>query len=131
MLTNLKSRGIEVESADVVLRNLAEAHNMTPVQLYNIALGQAGPGRGQGGHGQRGDRQGEGVAEHEQGGTIRIGRMTLNAYCNGNGLNVNEAVKKLQSAGFKASSDMTIRNIADSTGVHPSEIRTLLEPPVQ
>ncbi len=131
MLTNLKSRGIEVTSPDVVLGDLAEAHKMTPSHLYYIALGQAGPGGGQRGHGQRGERQGEGGAEHEQGGTIRVGRMTLNSYCNQNGLDVNEAVKKLQDSGFKASPDMTIRSIADITGVHPSEIRTLLEPPIQ
>ncbi|MBW7992237.1 MAG: DUF4405 domain-containing protein [Planctomycetes bacterium] len=147
ILTNLKSRGIEVESADVVLGDLAEAYNMTPAHLYDIALGQAGPGRGQGGHGEGGRGFGgpggraeqyadtqkvDTGVEHQQEGSIRgIGRMTLNSYCNQMGLDVNEAVKKLQNAGFKASSDMTIRNIADSTGVHPSEIRTLLEPPVQ
>lgn len=145
ILANLKLRGIEVTSADVVVGDLAEAHNMTPAHLYDIALGQAGPGRGQGGHGeggrgfggpggrteQHGDTQGDIGAEHEQGGTIRVGRMTLNSYCNQTGLDVNEAVKKLQNAGFKASSDMTIRSIADSTGAHPSEIRTLLEPPSQ
>ncbi len=153
ILRNLESRGIEVKSADVVLGDLAEAHNMTPAHLYDIALGQAGPGRGQGGPGQRGQRQGAGGrgpggpgiraeqradtqidigVEHEGGENIRgIGRMTLKSYCNQMGLDVNEAVKKLQDAGFKASSDMTIRSIADSTGAHPSVIRTLLEPPIQ
>ena len=133
ILINLNSRGIEVESADVVLRDLAEANNMTPAHLYNIAVGQTGPGRGQGGHGQRGERQGgEGVAEHEQGGSGRgFGRMTLKSYCDQMGLDVNEAVKKLQNAGFKANSDMTMRSIADSTGIHPSEIRSLLESPIQ
>ncbi len=154
ILTNLKSRGIEVTSPDVVLGDLAETYNMTPAHLYDIALGQAGPGRGQGGSGQRGERQGEGGgrgfggpggrteqhgdtqgdigAEHEQGGTIRgFGRMTLKSYCEQTGLDVNAALKKLQEAGYKASSDMTIRSIADSTGVHPSEIRNLLEPRIQ
>ena len=121
ILTNLKSQGIEVESADVVLGDLAEMHNMTPAQLYDIALGQAGHGGGP----QGGERHGEG------GSGRGFGQMTLSSYCNQMGLDVNEAVKKLQSAGFKASSDMTIRNIADSTGVHPSEIRTLLESPAQ
>ncbi|MBC8473177.1 MAG: DUF4405 domain-containing protein [Planctomycetes bacterium] len=142
ILTNLKSRGIEVKSADVLLGDLADAHNMTPAHLYDIALGQAGPGRGQGGHGEGGrgfggpggrtDAQGDTGAEHEPGEAIRgIGRMTLSSYCNQMGLDVNEGVKKLQKAGFKASPDMTIRSIADSTGVHPSEIRTLLEAPIQ
>ena len=126
IFSNLKSHGIEVESGDVVLGELAEAHNMTPAHLYDIALGQAGAGGGpQGGSGQRGERHGEGVSGRG------FGKMTLNEYCVNAGLDVNVAVKKLQDAGFKASSDMTIRTIADSTGVHPSEIRNLLEAPIR
>jgi hypothetical protein len=155
ILTNLKSQGIEVKSSEVVLGDLAEAHNMTPVHLYDIALGHDGPRRGQGhgGSGQGGERRGGGGrgfggpggrteqhgdtqvdtgAEHEQGGNIQgFGRMTLNSYCNQMGMDVNEAVKKLNDAGFKASPDMTMRSIADTTGVQPSEIRPLLEPPIQ
>lgn len=142
MLTNLKTQGIEVESTDVVLGELAESYNMTPARLYNIALGQTGPGRGYGGSGQGGYgaggpggesgqreiTQGDVSVENLQGGPGRgIGRMTLKAYCNQMGLDVNAAVKQLQEAGFKAGPDMTIRGIADTAGVHPSEIRTLLE----
>ncbi len=124
MLTNLKARGIEVESTDVVLGELAEDYNMTPARLYDIALGQAGRGRGHGGP-EQGERYG-------QGGSGRgIGQMTLKEYCSQRGFDVNTAVKKLQDAGFKASPDMTIRGIADTVGVHPSQIRTLLEAPIQ
>jgi hypothetical protein len=152
MLANLKARGIEVESTDVVLGELAESYNMTPARLYNIALGQTGPGRGYGGLGQGGRRgqggrgtggrggesgqheftQGDVSVEHMQGGTGRgIGRMTLKEYCNQMGLDVNAAVKKLQEAGFKAGPNMTIRGIADTAGIHPSEIRMLLEARIQ
>jgi len=152
MLTNLKANGIEVESTDVVLGELAESYNMTPARLYNIALGQTRPGKGYGGPGQ-GGRQGQGGhgaggpgggssqhtvtqadigAEHARGGAVRgIGQMTLKEYCSQMGLDVNKAVKKLQDAGFKASPDITIRVIADTAGVHPSQIRTLLESPTQ
>lgn len=127
MLVNLKAEGIEVESPDIVLGKLAEAYNMTPVRLYNIALGQAGPGRrhGGGGHG----------AESEElvgGGPGRgFGKMTLKQYCEQMSLDVNTAVKKLQDAGIKAGPDMTIRGIADSAGKHPSEIRAVIDPPIQ
>jgi hypothetical protein len=57
--------------------------------------------------------------------------MTLKEYCKQMGLDVNAAVQKLKDAGFKASPDMTIRNIADAANAHPSQIRTLLEPPTQ
>jgi len=152
MLTNLKANGIEVESTDVVLGELAESYNMTPARLYNIALGQTRPGKGYGGPGQ-GGRQGQGghgaggpgggssqhtvtqadaSAEHARGGDVRgIGQMTLKEYCSQMGLDVNKAVKKLQDAGFKAGPDTTIRGIADAAGVHPSQVRTLLEPPIQ
>ncbi len=124
MLANLKARGIAVESPDIVLGQLAGAYNMTPARLYDIALGQVGRGRGRGGP-ERGER-------HGQGGPGRgIGQMTLKEYCNQMGLDVNTAVQKLQDAGFKASPDMTIRGIADTAGVHPSQIRTLLEPTTQ
>lgn len=124
MLANLKARGIEVESPDIVLGQLAGAYNMTPARLYDIALGQVGRGRGYGGP-ERGER-------HGQGGPGRgIGQMTLKEYCNQMGLDVNMTVQKLQDAGFKASPNMTIRGIADTAGVHPSQIRTLLEPTTQ
>ncbi|MFX0200955.1 MAG: DUF4405 domain-containing protein [Candidatus Hodarchaeota archaeon] len=146
ILSNLKLRGIEVESPDVVLGELAEAHNMTPAQLYDIALGQAGPGQRGGRHGEGGrgfggpggrteenaDTQADSGTEHVRGGVIRgIGQMTLKSYCEQTGLDLNEAVKKLQNAGLKAGPEMTIRSIADTAGVHPSEIRNLLEPRIQ
>ena len=118
MLGNLKSEGIEVESADIALGKLAEAYNTTPVRLYNIALGQSDPGGGYGGH--------------EGGGSGRgFGKMTLKQYCEQTGLDTNTAIKKLQDAGIKAGTDMTIRGIADSAGRHPSEIRAIIEPPIQ
>ena len=127
MLDNLKAEGIEVESADIVLGELAEAYNMTPVRLYNIALGQAGPGRGHGGGGQRAESEELGGGGPGRG----FGKMTLTQYCEQKDLDVNTAVKKLQDAGIKAGPDMTIRGIADSVGGHPSEIRAVIDPPNQ
>jgi hypothetical protein len=127
MLSNLRAAGIEVESADIVLGKLAEAHNITPVQLYNIALGQAWPGRGHGGGGH-------GTESEELGGGgpgRGFGKMTLKQYCEETGQDLNTAMKKLQDAGIKAGPNMTIRGIADSAGKHPSEIRAIIEPPSQ
>jgi hypothetical protein len=131
MLGNLKAAGIKVESGEIVLGELAEAYNMTPVRLYNIALGQSGPGRGYGGRGGGGGQ----YAESEDGGGHGggpgrgFGKMTLKQYCEQMGLDVNMAVKKLQDAGIKAGPNATIRGIADSAGKHPSEIRAIIEPP--
>jgi len=131
MLGNLKAEGIEVESADIVLGELAEAHNTTPVRLYNIALGRSGPGRrhGGGGHGAESEADGGGYGG---GGSGRgFGKMTLKQYCEEMNLDVNTAVKKLQDTGYKAGPDMTLRGIADSAGRHPSEIRAVIDPPTQ
>jgi hypothetical protein len=131
MLANLKAAGIEVKSADIVLGELAELHNMTPVRLYNIALGQSGPGRRHGGGGQHAESEANGGG-HGGGGPGRgFGKLTLKQYCEEMGLDVNTAVRKLQDAGIKAGPDMTIRIIADSVGRHPSEIRSIIEPPTQ
>lgn len=127
MLGNLKAEGIEVESADIVLGELAEENNMTPVRLYNIALGQAGPGRGHGGGGHGAESEELGGGGPGRG----FGKMTLKQYCEQMSLDVNTAVKKLQDAGYKAGPDMTIRGIADSAGKHPSEIRSVIDPPIQ
>ena len=125
MLSNLKAKGIEVESPDVILGELAEAYGMTPARLYDMALGQVATGVGGGGrHGQTGSEAGHG------GGPGRgFGRMTLRQYCEQMDLDLNTAVKKLKDAGFTVSADLTIRDIADSTGVHPSEIRNILQAP--
>jgi hypothetical protein len=126
MLSNLKTQGIEVESADVILGDLAEAHNMTPAKLYQIALGPAATGiGGQGRHGQAGSDSG-----HSGGSGQGFGRMTLKQYCEQMDLDLNAAEKKLKAAGFTVGADLTIRDIADSTGIHPSEIRTIIEAPI-
>ena len=139
IIANLKAKGIVVESADVVLGELAEKNNMTPLNLYNIAVGEAGVGRGHGRQGAGGGGQGGGQGgggqrgQHGEGGGgpgRGFGQMVLKDYCNSIGLDVDKAVQILEKAGFTASSEMTMRNIADSTGAHPSEIRMLLDTPI-
>jgi len=126
MLSNLKAQGIEIESSNVVLGKLAEAYDMTPARLYDIALGQAASDKGGGGrHGQAGAD-----GAHGGGSGRGFGRMTLKQYCEQMDLDLNSAVKKLKEAGFTAGADMTIRDISDSTGAHPSEIRTILQAPI-
>ena len=137
MLANLSSHGIEVESPQDVVGELAEKHNMTPLRLYNIALGQTtggrgrgaghGGGRGAGGAGRGAGGAGRGGTGQGPGGAGRgFGRMTLEEYCTEAGLDLSVAVRKLKDAGFEVEPNMTIRAMADSAGVHPSEIRTVL-----
>ena len=136
MMANLKAKGIEVESSASVVGELAEAHNMSPIQLYNIAIGaetrrggRGGGGRGgggQGGGGQGGGGQGQ-YSERQGSGVRGIGQMTLRQYCGEVGLDLDKAVEKLRAAGLEATGEMTMRQIADAGGLHPSEVRRLLE----
>lgn len=129
MLKNLKAQGIEVESADIILGKLADAYNMTPARLYDIALGRIEPGRGYGRGGQGAESEELAGGGHREGRPGRgFGRLTLKQYCEQMGLDVSTAVKKLQDVGIEAGPDMTIRGIADSAGKHPSEIRAIIEP---
>jgi len=144
MLKNLAAQGIQATSGDAVVGELADAHNLTPQQLYNIAVGQQGSGRSRGG-GDRGwgrgggrGRGGFGSGEHredssgeqnENMGSLDgrgFGRMTVSQYCDQMGVDKATAMQGLQSAGFKGSENMTLREIADEAGVHPSEVRRIL-----
>lgn len=131
MMANLKAKGIEVESSASVVSELARAHNISPIALYNIAVGadqpRGGHGRGgRGGGGQGGGGQGQ-YSEREGSGVRGIGQMTLRQYCGEVALDLDKAVEKLRAAGLKATGEMSMRQIADSGGLHPSEVRGLLE----
>ncbi len=119
MVKNLQAAGIEVQSPEVVLGDLAEQAGMTPMQLYAIATGQSvASGASQGGRGA--GRQGQ-----QQDG-YGMGRLTLRQYCGQQGLDLAKTVQKLREKGFQAEADMTIREIAATGGVHPSAMRDLL-----
>ena len=112
MLSHLQERGIQIESADVELADLADQARMSPKELYQIALGdQTQPQR----PGHMGGRRGG------------IGQMTLQQYCEQTGLDLDVAVQKLEAVGIQASARMVLRDIANSSERHPSEIRKLLE----
>jgi len=135
MLANLKAKGIEVDSPNVVLGEVAEGLKMTPMQLYDLALGRPSGGRGRGGgRGGQGGGAGQfddphvGVdANHVPSGR-GFGRLTLKQHCDQMGLDANACVERLKKAGFEAAPGMTMRAIADAAGVHPSEVRDFLEP---
>ncbi len=119
MILNLQAAGIEVQSPDVVLGDLAKKAGMTPMQLYGVATGQSSIPRSGGGRGAH--RQGQ------QGG-YGIGRLTLRQYCDQQGQDLEKTVQKLREKGFQAEPDMTVRDIAATGGVHPSAMRNLLTP---
>ncbi|MEJ5259373.1 MAG: DUF4405 domain-containing protein [Anaerohalosphaeraceae bacterium] len=58
-----------------------------------------------------------------------IGQMTLADYCRQEGLEPAKAIEILRSRGLTVQSDMTMRQIADLAGVHPSQLREILNRP--
>ena len=55
-----------------------------------------------------------------------MGQMTLGELCQSEGVELTWAIARLQNMGFFASDRMTIRQIADGAGMHPSELRGVL-----
>ena len=118
MIERLRAEGINVSSPDAVLGDLAKEAGMTPRKLYAIATGESDAqmvGRGRGGSGRQ-----------TVGGGYGIGRLTLRQYCEQQGLDPAQMLQKLRDNGFNAELDMTMREIADTGGVHPSAMRDLL-----
>ena len=56
-----------------------------------------------------------------------MGQQTLGQFCAEQGIELSWAISRLQSRGFTARQTMTMREIADSAGVHPRELRSLLQ----
>lgn len=120
MMENLQAAGIDVNTPEAVVGDLAEEAGMTPRRLYTIATGQRDrqqTGRGRGGFGGRNMPGGYG-----------IGRLTLRQYCQQQDIVLEQALQKLRGQGFHAEADMTLREIATAGGVHPSVMRDVLTP---
>jgi hypothetical protein len=55
------------------------------------------------------------------------GQKTLKQFCSDEGIELSWAVSHLRNEGFTAREAMTMREIADGAGVHPRELRTILQ----
>lgn len=59
----------------------------------------------------------------------RMGQMTLVEYCRQEGIKTEEVIQQLQTQGLTVLPEMTMREIADLAGVHPSQLREMLDRP--
>ncbi len=57
-----------------------------------------------------------------------MGRKTLRQFCSDEGIQLSWAVSHLKTQGLSVRQTMTMRQIADAAGVHPSALRTMLQP---
>jgi len=127
VIANLRAHGITVDSPEQIVGDLAAAHNLTPNQLYQIAVGQTPSGRGHGGGAGKGTGRSNGRGLGGGGGGRGMGRMTLAQYCTDAGIQTEIALDKLRQAGLTVTANMTLREIADSGNLHPSAVANLLE----
>ena len=67
-------------------------------------------------------------AAHQEGGRSGMGQKTLKQFCTEEGIELSSAISRLKNEGFTVREVMTMREIADSKGVHPRELRTILQP---
>ena len=65
---------------------------------------------------------------HREGNRSRMGQKTLQQFCSEEGIDLTSAVLILKNQGYTVRETMTMREIADSKGVHPSELRNILQP---
>ncbi|MFH1716738.1 MAG: DUF4405 domain-containing protein [Planctomycetota bacterium] len=68
---------------------------------------------------------GSAVSSPQAGG---MGRKTLRQFCSDEGIELSWAVSHLKTQGLTVRDTMTMREIADRAGVHPSSLRTVLQP---
>jgi len=139
---NLDSRQIQADWDTELFGEVAQRYGMTPMELYDMAMGRTGQGRGYGG-GQ--GRQSAGSSE-EHAGTGRggpggggmggpggsgfgggYGRMTLQDACKAEKVDLQAALDRLTKAGIEAQSQQTLRQIADTSGKRPSEVLDLIK----
>jgi hypothetical protein len=117
ILQNLNIGGIEADVSDI-FGTIAEENGFSPNELFAIVAGTTPTTKGLGYHGE--NRAGQG----QQGG---FGQQPLRQACASMGVDESAAIEALKQAGIQASGEKTIRQIADENGVHPSQIRQMLE----
>ena len=117
MMEHLQTAGIDVNTPEAVVGELAKEAGMAPRRLYAIATGQSGQQQAGRSRGGRNMSRGDG-----------IGRLTLRQYCQQQDLALEQSLQTLRDQGFHAKADMTLREIATAAGVHPSAMRDVLTP---
>jgi hypothetical protein len=91
------------------------------------SAGEAAPERQASQQGRRGGKGMGGMGAGRGSSGRGYGRMTLEQYCDSDGLEVESALKALRAEGLKASASMTLREVADQASMHPREVRELID----
>jgi len=127
----LGSQGVKGFAAEMVLQKLADDNHRSAQELYQILIAaprsakessESGVHKGVGYGGGYGGGKGGGKG----GGP---GRKTLSDYCAEEGLDLKDALARLQAKGIKAAADLTLREIAVNNGYsRPYELLDIIKP---
>jgi hypothetical protein len=108
---NLSRKGMAVSGPEVTLLALAKQHNVTPQQVYTVALGSAKAPK---------------MPLAEGGG---YGQKTVSQLCEQLELPVSTGLDRLRAGGVEAAADSNIRDLASKIGKSPIDLVKLLEGP--
>ena len=128
---NLSARQIQADWDTELFGDVAQRYGLTPMELYDIAIGRTGQGRGFGG-GQGRQSTGPGRGGPGGGGSGAgfgggYGRMTLQEASTAEKVDLQTALDRLAKAGIQAQPEQTLRQIADTSGKRPSEVLNLIK----
>jgi hypothetical protein len=141
---NLDSRKIQADWDMELFGEVAQRYGMTPMELYDMAMGRTGRDRGySGGQGRQSawpseEHAGTGREGPGDGGMGRLGgsgsgfgsgygRMTLQEACKAEKIDLQTALNRLAKVGIHAQPEQTLRQIADTSGKRPSEVLNLIK----
>lgn len=123
-----------------------EAAPFSTLMAWKETFKHEGPGAGEHGRGRQSralENNGEsGITEqqaelhkqqqaqlpHQGGSRSGMGQKTLKQFCSEEGIDLSAAVLSLKNQGYAVRGTMTMREIAESKGVHPRELRNILQP---
>ncbi len=117
ILNILKNAGIEVNSTEDIIEDIARNNNMSPAKMYEIINKSKGNGR----HGN-----GSKSSYEEDRPSIGYGQMTLNELCEYEHIDIDKAIAKLKENNIDANRDDNLRDIADKYNMHPRDIKDLI-----
>ncbi len=138
----LLAHGITVDDPDTPIDALARRHGVSLQTIYEEARsgqspephGRSGAGRGEGsGGGEGSGRGGGGAAEGRRGdggghgeGSHHYGRMTLEQFCEAEGVPLERAIAAMQRLGIDATARCRMRELATQQETTPSRLAAML-----
>jgi len=102
-LAALREKGFKAESANMTLRDMADANNVTPKALYNAMRAATPP-------------------ELPEAAPEGTGKLRLGDLCKQFGLSAQAAEKGLAAKNIQAKADQTMKEIASANSISPPEV---------